>query len=119
MDFHQGGWGMYPTAAIGFVLVATAILFARHPDARRSALVRHLSMLTFLVGSLGTVTGVIKSFTSMEDATPINYALIGVGESLNCVGLALTCMVLAGIIATIGRARTGAKSADLTDPHTL
>ena len=119
MDFHQGGWGMYPTVFAGLVLVASAVSFARQPDARKAALVRHLSMLTFLIGSLGTITGTIKSFTSMEDTTPINYAVIGFGESLNCVGLAVVCMVLAGIIATIGRAKATAKGADLTDPHSL
>jgi hypothetical protein len=117
MSFHQGGWGMYPTAIVGLIVVAAAVMFARNPDARRAQLVRHLSMLTFLVGSLGTVTGVIKSLTSLEDTTPINYALIGVGESLNCVGLALVCMVLAGTIAAIGRTRSA--KADLADPHAL
>ena len=110
---------MYPTVIVGFVAVASAVMFARAPDARRALLVRHLSMLTFLVGTLGTITGVIKSFTSLDGTTPINYALIGLGESLNCVGLALVCMVLAGVIATVGRARCGAKTADLADPHTL
>lgn len=119
MDFHQGGWGMYPTLFAGFVLIAGAVSFARQPDARKAALVRHLSMLVFLIGSLGTITGTIKSLTSMDDKTPLNYALIGFGESLNCVGLAVICMVLAGIVAMVGRARAGAKAADLTDPHTL
>jgi len=117
MDFHQGGWGMYPTAIAGVIAVAMAVAFARNPDGRRAALVRDLSRLTFLVGALGTVTGTIKSLTSLGDDTPVTYALIGFGESLNCIGLALVCMVLAGAIVAVGRIRS--KGADLADPHAL
>jgi len=38
--FHQGGWGMYPTAVIVVVLVAAALRFALRPDARREPLLR-------------------------------------------------------------------------------
>jgi len=116
---HHGGWGMYPTLVVGVVLVACAIRYARNPETGRGDLVRHLSRLTFLVGSLGTVTGTIKSFMSMEDTTPINYALVGLGESLNCVAFGMCMMILAGIITAVGKARLKAAAADLTDPHTL
>jgi hypothetical protein len=116
--FHHGGWGMYPTLIIGVVLVAAAIRFARNPEGGRGELVRHLSRLTFLVGSLGTVTGTIKSFMSMEDTTPINYALVGLGESLNCMAFGMCMMIIAGIITAVGKAKLKGK-ADLADPHTL
>jgi hypothetical protein len=115
--FERGGWGMYPTAIAGFVLVGMAIQFARNGDARRNASVRSMMFLTFLVGALGTVTGVIKSFCTLEATTPVNYALIGVGESLHCLGMAMVSMVLAGIFVQVGRARTGSSAADLADPH--
>ena len=116
--FHQGGWGMYPTAIAGIVLVAFAIRFAKSPERGRAELLRHLSRLTFLIGSLGTVTGTIKSFTSLDDKTPLQYGLVGLGESLNCTGLAMVAMVLAGIIAAFGKAKLKG-AADLADPHTL
>jgi hypothetical protein len=118
-SFHQGGWGMYPTLVAGVVLVAVAVRYARNPQAGRNELLRHLSRLTFLIGSLGTVTGTIKSFTSLDDKTPLQYGFIGLGESLNCMGLAMVAMVLAGIIAAVGKAKLKSTAADLADPHTL
>jgi hypothetical protein len=117
--FHHGGWGMYPTLIAGVVLVAAAIRYARTPDRGRGELVKHLSRLTFLVGALGTVTGTIKSFMSMEDTTPINYALVGFGESLHCVAFGMCMMIIAGIISAVGKAKLKTAGADLADPHTL
>jgi hypothetical protein len=115
--FHRGGWGMYPTVLAGFVLITMAIVFARNGDARRLASIRSMTFLTFLVGSLGTLSGIIKSFCSLETDTPINFALIGVGESLHCLGSAVTSMVLAGVFVQIGRARAASRGADLIDPQ--
>ncbi|MBA2541295.1 MAG: MotA/TolQ/ExbB proton channel family protein [Deltaproteobacteria bacterium] len=118
--FHQGGWGMYPTAVIVVVLVAAALRFAIRPDARREPLLRQLSLLSFVIGALGTVTGCIKAFTSLEDTTPIHYALIGLGEALNCVAFGICGVVLGGIFIAIGRAKLAAKpAAELQDPHGL
>jgi len=117
--FHQGGWGMYPTAIAGLIAIAAAVHFVRNPDPERIASVRGLAALTFLIGCLGSVTGMIKSFTSIggDADVPVRYALIGLGESLNCVALAMVCMVIAGISVAIGRARANARGADLADPH--
>ncbi len=117
--FHQGGWGMYPTAVIVLVLVATSVRFAMRPDARSAPLLRQLSLLSFVIGALDTVTGCIKSFTSMEETTPINYALVGLGESLNCIAFGICGVVLGGIFVAIGRARLAPTSTDasLHDPH--
>ena len=102
--FHLGGWGMYPTTIFGLVLVATAL---RHPT-QRIALVRALSVLTALSGALGFVSGVIKSFTSVAglDAreAPI-AALVGVGESLCNIGLALGMLLAAWLAIAVARAR--------------
>jgi hypothetical protein len=103
--FHMGGWGMYPTLISGLVLLATAIGFAISPDARRRALVRALATLTMLVGTLGFVSGVIKTFTSC--APTFQIALQGVGESLANIGLALVMLVAAGIATAIGVGRRG------------
>ena len=118
--FHQGGWGMYPTAIIVVVLVAASLRFAMRPDVRREPLLRQLSLLSFVIGALGTVTGCIKTFTSLEDTTPINYAVIGLGEALNCVAFGICGVVLGGIFIAVGRARLASKpAADLHDPHGL
>ncbi|HEY1811860.1 MAG TPA: hypothetical protein VGG74_05855 [Kofleriaceae bacterium] len=108
--FHMGGWGMYPTLIAGLVLVATAIGFAISPDARRRLLVRALASLTLLVGTLGFVSGVIKTFTSC--APTFQIALEGIGESLANIGLALVMLVMAGIATAIGVGRRGGEPPD-------
>lgn len=115
--FHQGGWGMYPTAIAALALVTIAIQFALRPDPRRAGLLRQLSLLSFVIGALGTVTGCIKAFTSLDDATPAYSAVVGLGEALNCTAFGLCGVVLGGIFVAIGRARLAARPAEAVDPH--
>ena len=116
--FHLGGWGMYPTTIAGLVLVFVSLQFARNPDARRLQVARSLGVLTLLVGVLGFVMGVIRSFTAVppgDDAGTV--ALMGTGESLANLGLALVALVIGRIATTIGLARgTATPRADLIDP---
>jgi hypothetical protein len=120
--FRLGGFGMYPTAIAGLVLVAAAVQCARQPDVRRFRIVRHLSVLTLLVGTLGFISGVIKSFSAAAGADPKELAglvITGVGESLHNIGLSLVMLVMAWIAASVGAYRSGAKpqGVELTDPH--
>jgi hypothetical protein len=110
---------MYPTTIAGLLLVIAAIQYARQPDRRRIGIVRTLSVLTFLVSCLGFVTGLIKSFTAVANVDPHDVGtcvVMGVGESLNNIGLGLALLIVAAIATAIGRLRAGT-SADLTDPH--
>lgn len=118
--FRLGGWGMYPTTIVGLVLLVAAIQYARQPDLRRRAIVGNLLGLTFIVGCLGFVTGVIKSFTSAGDAPRDELGtivVVGVGESLVNIGLGLVLVILASIVTTIGSARASKGGAELADPH--
>lgn len=118
--FHHGGWGMYPTAIAVLVLVAASIRFALKPDARKNPLLRQLSLLSFVTGALGTTTGCIKAFMSLDDTTPAYYAIVGLGEALNCVAFGICGVVLGGVFIAIGRARLASKpAAELHDPHGL
>ncbi len=119
--FRLGGWGMYPTAIAGLVLLFTAIQYARHPDRGRLALVRHLSVLTGLVATLGFVSGVVHCFTNIGSADPGDvqkFVVIGVGESLVNIGLGLFMLVASWVATSVGTSRAGSPGrADLHDPH--
>jgi hypothetical protein len=118
--FRMGGWGMYPTAIAGLVLIVCALRYAAGPDAGKALVVRRLQLLTFMVGCLGFCMGCIKSFTAKTPEVTADFgaALAGVGESLNCIALALVTMVIAGIASTVGASRIGKNGGgELTDPH--
>jgi hypothetical protein len=114
--FHLGGWGMYPTTLFGLVLVAAAINYARQPAARRLAVIRHLDVLVLMSGTLGVVTGVIKTCIHVP-SDQLHLVVVGFGESLHNVGLALCIMVLARIIVTLGAARDPSAPSELVDPR--
>src|SRR3954470_3328233 len=82
--FRQGGWGMYPTLAIGLVLVISALHYAWRPERAGAVIARRLSVLTMLSATLGFVTGVIKCFVAIgeTDWAITRYIVVGVGESL-------------------------------------
>ncbi len=113
--FHEGGWGMYPTTIIGLVLLAAALRYAASPNRRKLFLLRQLNILVALSGTLGFVTGTIKTFTNLP-SDQLYIAFIGVGESLHNVGLALCMMVVARIIIAIGAARDTDSASELVNP---
>ena len=114
--FRLGGWGMFPTSFIGLVLLAAAAMYWLKPDRRRRAVVRNLEVMTLMSGVLGFVTGVIKSFIAVGDADP-RFAIVGTGESLNNIGLALVILILARILITLGSARDKSGPSELVDPR--
>jgi len=104
--FRLGGWGMYPTLIVGGLLVGAAAKFALQPERRRMLLVIWMQVLTMLVGTLGFVAGMIKaSRGAAETGTPGETILMGFGEALHCVGLALALVILAGGIGALGLVR--------------
>ena len=118
--FRLGGWGMYPTTIAGVILLVTAIKYARTSDQSALPLIRHLSILTALVGTLGFVTGVIHAFTACGGATQNElpyYVVVGTGESLCNVGLAMVMLVMARAATAYGTYRSRRGGAALVDPH--
>jgi hypothetical protein len=111
--FHHGGWGMYPTTLFGLVLLVAAVQYARNPAARRLAVIRHLNVLTLLSGTLGVVTGMIKTCVNVP-RDELYLIAVGFGESLNNIALALCVAILARIIVTLGAARD---TGELVDPR--
>jgi len=116
--FHLGGWGMYPTAIVGAVMVIFAARYALDPTRTRMPLLIGLQVLTFMVATLGFVSGVIRSTTATADLPNAgDYALVGFGESLVNIGWGVALMVVAMIGICIGVARQRpATGGSLVDP---
>jgi hypothetical protein len=117
--FRLGGFGMYPTLVFGLLLIGASLRYAIKPESRFVPLQITLGLLTLFAGALGFVTGLITTFTHMDGVPPDAnkwIPLIGAGESLVNIALALALIVLAVIAASIGAVKiaqgapTGAKA---------
>lgn len=118
--FRLGGWGMYPTAFVGFLLVIMAARFAANPARGRLAVVIALSVLTFVVGMLGFVTGAIKTMIYAGEVPETGKIVaIGLGESLHNVAFALCLVILGSIGTVVGLSRRASSNdgASAVDPH--
>jgi hypothetical protein len=119
--FVLGGWGMWPTLLFGALMIAAGIRYATRPEKRFVPLLISLGVMTVVSGSLGFATGLAKSLLGLYGLAPEKhyYALLGLGESLMDVVLALILVVLATMAATVGAwrlARTGATGAVASRP---
>ena len=105
--FYLGGWGMYPTLLFGVLMVAASIRYAISPERRFVPLQVSLGVLTLMAGGLGFVTGMIKVFLSIGEVQPEQrwIWMLGLGEALNCVGLALSLIVIGAFAASVGAYR--------------
>ena len=105
--FREGGWGMYPTLFFGVLMLLSSVRYAVKPESRFIPLQVSLGVLTLLSGALGFVTGMIASFSAIGQVDPDKrwIWMLGAGESLHCISLALMLAVLAGIATSIGSYR--------------
>jgi hypothetical protein len=105
--FHMGGWGMYPTSIFGLMLVAASIRYAMSPERRFVPIQVSLAIVTMASGGLGFVTGMIKSVLAIEGAGPDRRWIwvLGVGESLNNLALALALVTVGALVASVGALR--------------
>lgn len=101
--FREGGWGMIPTLVLGLVMIAFAFRYATKPDPRLFAPLASLGIVTLLMGSLASVTGIMKSLAAFGG--PVRIALCGVAESLNNLALALALLLVATLLVCVGAIR--------------
>ena len=102
--FRDGGWGMFPTLAFGLALVGVALRYAVRPEMRFVPLLAALGVVTLVAGALGFVTGLIVSIRCVAESGGQNpmLSLLGAGEALNNVALALFLVMLAAAAAVTG-----------------
>jgi hypothetical protein len=111
--FHMGGWGMYPTSIFGVLLIVATIRYAMSPERRFVPLQVSLGIMTLASGCLGFVTGLIKSTMAISGAGPDMRWIwvVGMGESLNNVALALALLTIGSIAASVGALRIARETA--------
>ncbi len=111
--FVAGGPGMIPTALFGLMLCAVSVFYAFRPERRFVPLQISLAIVTLTSGGLGFVAGLIKSLSAIGGVPPDKRFiwLIGMGESLNNLGLAFAALVLAALLASVGALRLALRSA--------
>ena len=106
--FRDGGWGMYPTSIIGFLLVASAVLLVLRPERRFAALVIVLGVATLGSGVLGTTVGIVNTLhylTRAPVAEPLKIFALACAEALNVTVLALMLCVLTSLLASVAALR--------------
>lgn len=105
-SFHNGGMGMWPTLVVGLLMIGISARYAVSPERRFVPLIVASSVLTSLMGALGFVTGLIATSQYYDmNAAPPNVVVVGFGESLNNVGLAIVLLVVGMLAVTVGAAR--------------
>jgi hypothetical protein len=112
--FEAGGFAMYPTAFFGLLLVAACALYAARTEPKQARVALLLGAITLLSGLLGWARAMIWTcrFVSTKPAgEQFSTLLVGCGESLHNLVLALTILVLAGLVACIGLLRGAGTSA--------
>lgn len=107
--FRDGGWGMYPTATFGFLLVASGVLCLLRPERRFVAVVLSLGAATLGSGLLGFTVGVVNSFRYLPRVADVDQrftiAALGCAESLHNVVLALILIVVTALITVLAAVR--------------
>ena len=105
--FLEGGMSMFPTLLCGLGLIGAAVQYARAPSGRWVPLLLSLGTLTLLSGLAGLVMGMIATSAvgTSADLPPARIAILGVGESLHNLALALLLGMAAALAVTVGAYR--------------
>ncbi|MBL9041840.1 MAG: hypothetical protein JNM83_09585 [Myxococcales bacterium] len=93
--FNEAGWPIFPTLAFGVAALSIAIKMIDKPTEQLASLVRNLSVLTLLMGMLGTVLGLQHTVRHVEQVEPgMRWIfVVGLRETLNNFDAALLILI--------------------------
>ncbi len=102
--FINGGWGMFPTLALGCCLLGAVMRAVLKPRSNASEIVLPLGVATITSGLLGFVLGLMATFRHIgEVGGNGTIAMVGAGESLSNLALAFGLVLGAAILFAVGR----------------
>ncbi|MGE0872548.1 MAG: hypothetical protein AB7P03_28600 [Kofleriaceae bacterium] len=105
--FRAGGFNMYVLTALGIVIVATAVRFARNADPHRLSIIRALTWALVIASITGFVAGLIATCRYVMDvpqasAEPLVPLLGGFAESCSNLVLGGGITVITWILVAVG-----------------
>ena len=112
--FEDGGFTMFPLLALGFCLVAAAVLNAMRPQQRFRAVTISLGGALGVGGLLGFVLAVIATLRNtreVPDEVRAKVIVAGFAESANNLVLALVFLLIAALISVIAAWRMPSEGA--------
>lgn len=100
---RSGGYNMWVLAAVGLVMLGTAIQFARHADPHRLSILRALTIAIVVASIAGFIGGLIKTGSGLSD-TPELMLIMVRGFVESCANLVLggAFVVITWVLIAIG-----------------
>ena len=105
---HEAGWPVFPILGVGLSALVLALGYVRRPLESTAGLIRNLSVVTLLLGVLGTAVGLQHSILYI-DGLPVDQRWIvwtGLRETLNNLNFALVLMVPTWLLYAAGSFRS-------------
>ena len=107
--FNQMGVVAKACLLVPGLVVAMSVVYAIHPNERRLALMRPLSLATIFAALCGFTVGMVVVLQGIGvTQTPINWRQVALGASESVVPLfvAFGCLTVSWLIVALGMRRT-------------
>jgi hypothetical protein len=107
--FHEAGWPIYPTVALGLSGLALSLRYSLFPQRSLRSLTIGFLTATLVMGLLGALLGMQQSARALPEAPPDMKWLffMGIKEASNCFVGALTLVLPACLAVGVGSWKTG------------
>jgi len=106
---QEAGWPIFPILGFGASTVVLSIRYALAPRRGRLSAIVGLSVLTLLLGVLGTSLGLMKAIEGVANNPDSRWlVMVGLKEALNNLVIALLLIAASTVLASAGASRSGA-----------